>query len=188
MARVITYNQDESYKPGLDPALLDPYYWMAMGYVQNNMSMGMAKIMNNRNDFGVEWDIGHDDSGGEHSASYEIDATWGRYFNPNFSTLLGGRFTNEDDLENRAIAGFRYRMPGFVRSTFTLDSEGDARLELMKSFQLTERLSVFGGIEYDTASDWQTIIGAEYILTRNFGAVTSYDSDHGFGAGISFRF
>ena len=189
MARVITYNQDESYKPGLDPALLDPYYWMAMGYVQNNMSMGMAKIMNSRNDFGIEWDVGHeDDMGGKHSLPYEIDATWGRYFNPNFLTLLGGRFTNEDDFESRAIAGFRYRMPGFVRSTFTIDSEGDARVELAKSFQLTERLSLFGGIEYDTGSEWRSTIGAEYILMRNFSAVTSYDSDHGFGAGIGFRF
>ncbi len=189
MARVITYNQHESYKPELDPALLDPYYWMAMGYVQNNMTMGIAKIMNSRNDFGIEWDIGLEhDSGGGHSFLYEIDATWSRYFNPNFSTLAGARFANEADLENRAIAGFRYCMPGFVRSTFTLDSEGDARLELMKSFQLTERLSLFGGIEYDTGSDLRSNIGAEYILTRNFGAVTSYDSKHGFGAGFSFRF
>lgn len=189
MARVVTYNQDESYQPELDPALNDPYYWMAMGYVQNNMSMGMAKIMNSRNDFGVEWDIGIDhDSGGGHSLPYEIDATWGRYFNPNFQTLLGGRFTNEDDAENRAIVGIRYRMPGFVRSTLTLDSEGDARLELTKTFQLTERLSLFGGVEYDTGSDWRNMVGMEYALTRNFGAVTSYDSDHGFGAGFSFRF
>lgn len=137
MARVITYNQDESYKPGLDPALLNPYYWMAMGYVQNNMTMGMAKIMNNRNDFGIAWDIGlehHSDN--DHSHPFEIDATWSRYFNPNFSTLFGGRFTNEDD----------------------------------------------------TGSEWQTVIGAEYILMRNLGAVTSYDSEHGFGAGFSFRF
>lgn len=149
----------------------------------------MAKIMNNRNDFGIEWDIGHkDDSDGEHSALYEIDATWSRYFNPNFSSLVGGRFTNEEDAENRAIAGFRYRMPGFVRSTFTLDSEGDARLELSKTFQITDRFSLFGGVEYDTGSNWQAIIGAEYILMRNFSAVTSYDSDHGFGAGVGFRF
>lgn len=189
MARVITYNQDESYEPGLDPALLDPYYWMTMGYMQNNMAMGMAKFMNSRNDFGIEWDIGldHGSDVGD-SVDYEVDATWSRYFNPNFSILAGGRFTNEDDAENRAIAGFRYRMPGFVRSTFTLDSEGDARLELVKSFQLTERLVLFGGVEYDTGSAWQSIIGAEYILTRNFGVVTSYDSDHGFGAGFSFRF
>jgi FtsP/CotA-like multicopper oxidase with cupredoxin domain len=188
MARVFSYNPDPSYKPVLDPAMQDPYTWMATGIVQNNMTMGMAKVMNARNDFGVEWDVGLGGHDGMEDYPYEIDATWSRYFNPNFSSLLGYRFTNEEEAENRAIAGFRYRMPGFFRSTVTLDSDGDARLKVVKALQLTDRLNLFGGLEYDTASEWKSQIGLEYILTRNLGVVTSYDSDHGFGGGFSFRF
>ena len=188
MARVITYNNDPSYEPQLDPALLDPYYWMASGIVQNNMTMGMAKVMNARNDFGVEWDIGLSHEEGMDDRPYEIDATWSRYFDPNFSSLLGYRFTNEEDSKDRGFAGIRYRLPGFFRTALTVDSEVDARVEVTKLFQLTDRLNLFGSLEYDTNSSWQSLLGLEYVVTRNLGIVTSYDSDHGFGGGISFRF
>jgi hypothetical protein len=185
MARVVTYGTGV---PNLDPALDDPWYWMAAGIVQTNMSMGMAKIMNARNDFGVSWDVGY--GGMEHSDAntYEVDAYWGRYFNPNFSTLLGYRFTNEEDSENRFIGGVRYRLPGLFWTSLTLDSEGDVRGELTKAIQLTQRLSFVGNVEYDTNTRFDWYSGFDYALTRNFGLTAGYDGTHGFGGGFSFRF
>jgi hypothetical protein len=99
--------------------------------------MGMAKFMNERNDFGLMWDVGYG-SGMDHMGKdyeYEADVFWSRYFNPNFSTLLGYRFTNDEDSEDRFIGGVRYRLPGLVWTGLTLDSEGDARLEVTKALQ-----------------------------------------------------
>lgn len=188
MARVVSYgNPDPDHQPSLDPAMDDPYYWMAAGLVQNNMTMGMAKIMNSRNDFGATWNIGYGNM--EHGDNmYEVDAYWGRYFNPNFSTLLGHRWTNQEESEDRFFGGVRYRLPGLIWTALTLDSEGDARLEMSKDVQLTQRLSLVGDVQYDTNSLFEWYVGLNYVLTRNFGLTTGYDSDHGFGGGISFRF
>lgn len=188
MARVVSYgNPDPNHRPSLDPAMDDPYYWMAAGIVQTNMTMGMAKIMNSRNDFGVNWNIGY--GGMEHSGmDNEVDAYWGRYFNPNFSTMLGYRFTNDPDAEDRVFGGVRYRLPGLFWSALAVDTEGDVRVEMSKAIQLTQRLSFLGNAEYDTNTGFDWYSGLDYVLTRNFGLTVGYDGTHGFGGGISFRF
>ncbi|MEP2777278.1 MAG: multicopper oxidase domain-containing protein [Luteolibacter sp.] len=191
MARVVSYEtEDPNHVPSIDPALNAPYYWMISGLAQNNMSMGMAKFMNERNDFGLMWDVGYG-SGMDHMGKdyeYEADVFWSRYFNPNFSTLLGYRFTNDEDSEDRFIGGVRYRLPGLVWTGLTLDSEGDARLEVTKALQLTQRLAFVGNAEYDTNTGFDWYAGLDYAVVRNFGLTVGYDGSHGFGGGISFRF
>lgn len=170
----------------------DPLYFLAQGSIQNHMSMGMLTLMNQRNDFYASWDVGieHDKSRGDHDHDYEYEAdiAWSRYFNQNFSTVLGFRFTNEDGAENRAFAGVEYRLPYLVWSSVQIDSEGDARIGLTKDLQITDRLSIFGGVDYDTGSQWEWTTGAEYTLTKQFSLITQYHSEHGFGGGVSFRF
>ena len=191
MARVVSYEtNDPNHTPSIDPALNSPYYWMLAGDVQSNMSMGMFKIMNERNDFALTWDIGYGGNGDHMDMDYEYEADlyWGRYFNPNFATLLGYRFTNDEEAEDRFIGGVMYRLPYLFWTELTLDSEGDARLEIAKVVQLTQRLSLIGSAEYDTNTgfDWNSSLA--YAVTRNFGLITGYDSSHGFGGGITFRF
>ncbi len=191
MARVITYETDDpDHEPSLDPAMMAPYYWMLSGVAQTNMSMGMFKFMNERNDFALRWDIGYGSKMSSMGSGYqyEADVFWGRYLNPNFSTLFGYRFTNEDDAEDRFIGGVNYRLPGLIWTELTLDSEGDARLEVSKSLQLTQRLSLVGTAEYDTNSgpNWSALF--DYAVVRNFGISVGYDDSDGFGGGISFRF
>ena len=149
------------------------------------MSEGMLTAMNSRNDFFGSWDVGW---GEEDDTEYEIDVGWKRYFNPNFSTVLGWRFTNMDDAENRAFAGIEYRLPYLIESSLQIDSEGDARIGLSKALQITDRLGVFAGVEYDTGSEWEWTVGADYILTKQFSLITQYHSEYGFGGGFSFRF
>ena len=79
-------------------------------------------------------------------------------------------------------------MPYMVDFTSTVESNGDLRFSLAKTFQLTNRLSAFGRVEYDTTQEWMWMAGANYTLTKNLGLITSFDSDYGFGAGVSFRF
>ncbi len=197
MARVFSYEeQGPDHQPQLGEHAHDPIYFMIDGSLQNHMSMGMITLMNSRNDWFAMWDLGfHDDpamiGGMQHEdedVQYEIDLGWKRYFNPNFSTVLGWRFTNEEDAEDRAFAGIEYRLPYLIESSLQLDSEGDLRVGLGKSLQITDRLGIFGDIQYDTGSEWEWTVGADYLLNKQFSLISQYHSEHGFGGGFRFRF
>jgi hypothetical protein len=186
MARVFSYdNQGPDHQVHLGEHAHDPLYFMLDGSLQSQMSMGMMTLMNSHNDFFGSWEVGY---GKVEETEYEIDVGWKRYFNPNFSTVLGWRFTNMEEEENRAFAGIEYRLPYLVKSSVQLDSEGDLRLQLGKSLQITDRLGIFADVQYDTGSQWEWNVGADYTLTKQFSLITQYNSDYGFGGGISFRF
>lgn len=187
MARVFSYDdQGEQHKPNLGEMADNPLYFILDGTVQTHMSMGMASLMSTRNDYYVTWDVGAMD--GYDDLDYEVDVGWRRYFNPNFSTYLGYRFTNEMGADDRAFAAVGYRFPYLVTSNLQIDSEGDLRASLSKSIMLTNRLGLFGGLQYDTGSNFEWTAGLDYMLNKQFSLVTQYHSDHGFGAGIGFRF
>jgi hypothetical protein len=145
------------------------------------MSMGMVSLMNARNDYYAMWDIGWHDFSFDHP-HYEIDLAWRRYFDPNFSTVLGARLTNHHDEVDRAFGGVEYRLPYLIDSFAQVDSEGEFRFGLGKSLQLTDRLSIFGGVDYDTGSEWEWSAGAQYLLTKQFSLISEFHSDHGFGS------
>jgi FtsP/CotA-like multicopper oxidase with cupredoxin domain len=203
MTRVFSYDdQDPNHTPDLGEMAEDPLYLMASGNIQNHMSMGMLSLMNARNDFMVMWDLGfhpqassqfhheHEHDHEEHASEveYEIDIAWKRYIDTNLSTIFGYRFTNEMDAEDRYIAGIEYRLPYIIWTSITLDSQGDARFTVVKDFQLTPRLSLLTNAEYDTGTGFEWSTGLNYTLTKNFSFITGYDSEHGFGGGIGFRF
>ncbi|MGB0990921.1 MAG: multicopper oxidase domain-containing protein [Akkermansiaceae bacterium] len=185
MARVISYHRphDPSHKPSLDPKLINPSYFMLEGSLLNTMTMGNFKIMKGREDYGIIWDYDF-----MHHKEYEIDAYWSHYFSPNLSTMLGYRWTNEMESNNRIFAQANYRLPYLIESSIALDSEGDVRVGIGKEFQLTPRLSIFGDVEYDTNTGIEYMAGASYLLNKQFSLTGSYHSDHGWGFGIGFRF
>ena len=188
MARVFSYEeQGPDHVPDLGEHDEDPLHFMAAGSFQSHMSMGMASFMNSRNDFYAMWDLGWEDFEFEH-VHYEIDLAWQRYLGPNLSTVLGARLTNHHDAVDRAFAGVNYRLPYLIDSFVQVDSEGDFRFGLGKSLQITDRLSIFGEVEYDTGSEWEWSAGAEYLLTKQFSLISEFHSEHGFGGGVSFRF
>jgi hypothetical protein len=191
MARVISYDgQGPDHQPAIDPAKLNPYYCMLDGTVQTQMTMGMASLMNARNNFNLGWEVGRMDAehGNGHEWEHETDLTWQRYLNPRWSVFAGYRFTNMMDEDGGVIAGANYRLPFNVDSTFTVESEGDARLGLAKKLQLTARWSALGRVEYDTSQEWMWSAGSAFTLNKRFSLIASHDSDYGFGGGVSFRF
>ena len=204
MARVVSYDdQGPEHRPRIDRREHDAISLMADFSIQTHMTMGMAMAQNARNNFGVMWDIGwnhemtgeperHD--GGplhahEHEGeNYEVDVMWQRYISPRWSAMAGYRFSNQEDTRDRAFAGVMHVLPGMFMASATVDSQGDARLSLAKNFQLTSRLAAFGRVEYDTNTEWDWSAGATYTLSQRVSLITQYDSDHGFGGGLSFRF
>jgi len=178
-------DQSMHHAAGLGEHSHDMAYVWGAASIQSHMSEGLLTWMNPKNDLLLGWEVGWQ---GVDNPQYEIDALYQRYFNPNFQAFAGYRFTNDEDAEDRAIAGINYRLPLMIWANLSLDSEGDARLTLSKRLQLTPRLGVFGEIFYDTGTEWEWTAGADYTLTRHTSLTLSYHSDFGLGAGVLIRF
>jgi FtsP/CotA-like multicopper oxidase with cupredoxin domain len=184
MARIFSYdNQGPGHVVNLGEHAEDPFHLMVDGSLETQMTMGMATLMNSRSDLYTEWDAGF-----RKMKDYEVDLGWKRYFDPNFSTVAGWRFTDMEDEKNRAFAGVEYRLPYLIETRVEIDSEGGLRLEAGKELKLTDRLGIFGHLQYDTANQWEWRAGADYVLTKQFSLISEYHSDRGFGAGFEFHF
>lgn len=211
MTRIFSYGQgdDPGYQPQLDPGHMGMSMFTLEGMALHNMTEGHAHMMWRRETFGVHWHWdfahgGHGDHGLAHrlgahafardhddeddAGEYEIDLHWNHYFGPNLSTSLGYRLSNEDGTGNRAFGQVSYRLPYLVETSLALDSRGDLRVGLAREFQITPRLLAELEAEYDTNSGLEYAAYAHYLLNKEFSLTTGYDSDHGWGAGLSFRF
>jgi FtsP/CotA-like multicopper oxidase with cupredoxin domain len=160
------------------------YIWGAAS-VMSHMSEGLINWMNPKNDVQLAWEVGWERVD---NPEYEIDLLYQRYFNANLQAFAGYRLTNDRDAKDRAFGGVNYRLPLMVWANVSLDSEGDARLQLSKRLQITPRLGVWAEIFYDTGTQWEWSAGADYFLTRHASLTASYHSDYGLGAGVLIRF
>ncbi|MFM2170151.1 MAG: hypothetical protein RI957_380 [Verrucomicrobiota bacterium] len=176
---------EKNHAGGLGEHAHDMDYLWGAASLQSNMSEGMLNWMNPKNDIILAWEVGWESV---EQTEYEIDLLYQRYFHMNFQAFAGYRFTNQDDAENRALAGINYRLPLMTWLNLTLDGEGDVRASLAKRFQLTPRLGIWGDVFYDTGMNWEWSAGADYTLTRYTSLTASYHSEYGFGAGALFRF
>ena len=188
MGRVFRYEGEggmEGHAAGLGEHGHDMSYIWGTASVQSHMSEGLIQWMNPKNDVLLAWETGWENV---ESTEYEMDLLYQRYFNPNFQAFVGARFTNQDGAEHRAVAGIQYRLPLFAWVTASVDSEGDVRFTLAKSFQITPRLAVFGEVQYDTNTEWEWSAGADYTLTRHVSLIAQYHAEYGLGAGLQLRF
>jgi hypothetical protein len=54
--------------------------------------------------------------------------------------------------------------------------------------RLARRLVAVADAEYDTATQWEWVAGAELVLTRRFSLVGQHHSEYGSGGGVGVRF
>jgi FtsP/CotA-like multicopper oxidase with cupredoxin domain len=191
MMKVFSYDdQGPAHEPNLDLKMENPFYFLVDGSIQSQMSTGFARLMNTKNDFGVNWETGWQHTDPRPGLEYEIEPTWQRYINMRWMTVAGFRFTNLLHKHNTPIVGFNHLLPYMFNAQFTVEGTGNMRFGLLRTLQLTSRLSMFGRVEYDTnqAQGLEWFTGINYTLTKNLGLITSYNSDYGYGAGLSFRF
>lgn len=84
---------------------------------------------------------------------------------------------------NLATAGLTYFLPMFIEAEGRIDNNGHVRLQLMRhDLELTRRAR----FSFSWNTDKQYMLGLKYIVARNLALSGSYDSDYGWGAGISF--
>jgi len=170
---------------------------MAKVGLESNGSDGEAMLANTRYRFQTEWRIGTDQKKG-----YESESHFGRYLGrmQYWLPYIGWDFryrktgeteknlfgqTDTKDHRNVLCAGIQYTLPMLLTADMRIDTRGNLRLQLgREDIPLTRRLRLTAMVN----TDKEYMAGFRYIVTKYFGFSTHYDSDMGFGAGITFNY
>jgi hypothetical protein len=95
----------------------------------------------------------------------------------------------EFDVEtNRGVFGFMYKLPLNIDARAWVDTDGGARVRLMKEVPLTPRLRLGSDLEYDSHDRWEASVHLDYMVHRNVSLLTQWHSDYGWGVGMRVRF
>lgn len=177
----------------------DMPHLMAQNDFATNGNDGEAMVMKARWSLGTEWRLGYNDMHG-----YEVETHLGRFIGKMqwFMPFIGfdwryrkmGIDEQEKNLfgqkngkdSRRAVSlGAVYTLPMLVNFQAEVYHDGIVRLSLMREdIPVSKRLRA--GFMVNT--DMEYMADLRYIITRNIGVRTHYDSDMGFGAGIMLNY
>jgi hypothetical protein len=174
-------------------------HFMALNDFASNGNDGEMMVQNARWRLGTEWRLGYHDMHG-----YESETHLGRYFGKMqwFMPFVGfdwryrnmgivsyekNMFGQKNEKDNRAAIsiGFNYMLPMLLIFQTEVFHDGIFRLQLMREdIPISKRLRA--GFMINT--DLEYMVDFRYILSRNVGIRTHYDSDMGFGVGIALNY
>ncbi|CAM4087293.1 multicopper oxidase domain-containing protein [Flavobacterium weaverense] len=174
-------------------------HFMAQNDFATNGNDGMAMIQNARWSFGTEWRLGYNKMHG-----YEVETHVGRYIGKNqwFMPFVGfdyryrkmgmdqqetNLFNQSNTKDNRSLVslGFDYTLPMLVIFQAEVYHNGDVRFQLMREdIPVSKRLRA--GFMVNTDKEYMADL--RYIINKNMGIRTHYDSDMGFGVGLSVNY
>ena len=155
---------------------------------------------NIRNQFNLNAEVGY-------NKNIEAEFTYERYIY-DYARVFGGINVensvpeNLDDLSITAVAGMRFLTPYLFDLDVRIDNKLRPRIGIGRSVMLFPRFSVFGYYEYladfgavtdfENGKNFEKEIvwnaGVEYLLSKNFSLMGSYDNRFGAGGGLSIRF
>lgn len=190
-------NKDKAYKM-LQRESNMPHLMAQSDFATNGID-GEAMLMNARYSLGTEWRLGYNDMHG-----YEVETHLGRYIGKMqwLMPFVGfdwryrrmGMDEHEKNLfgqvnkkDNRAAVslGVMYTLPMLVNVQAEVYHDGIFRVSLMREdIPISRRLRA--GFMVNT--DLEYMADLRYILTRHIGIRAHYDSDMGFGAGLSLNY
>ena len=167
--------------------------------LESNGSDGEFMLGSTRYRLSTDWRIGSKAHHGNESETY-----FGRFLGRNqwWFPFIGfdyhhNRARDEQDqknmfgqISNQAnrkafVAGVQYTLPMLINAEARVDSKGKYRFQLMRDdipVAPRLRLTLMGN------SDKEYMAGLRYIITKYFGISTHYDSDMGYGAGITITY
>jgi hypothetical protein len=205
MGRIFTYEnsppnpQIPDPKKGLRKVYKDDrrFYSSAEIALESNGSDGEIAFANTRWLLQTEWRLGLNDITG-----YESESHIGRYLDkkqfllaytgwdyryrktPHSEKNIFGQ-TNTKDNRGVACFGFQYTLPWFVVADMRVDHTGNLRFSLTRDdIPLTARLRAWGTMN----SDREYSYGLRYILTKYISLSGHYDSDMGYGGGLTITY
>ena len=177
------------------------FHFMGENDIATNGNDGMAMVQNTRWSLMSEWRLGYMDMHG-----YEVETHLGRYIGKMqwFMPFIGydyryrkregqlnyqesNLFNQSDTKDTRQAfsAGFSYTLPMLIHFEAEVFTDGTVLLQLKREdIPITKRLR-FG---FMLNSDKEYMVDFRYILNKNMGIRTHYDSDMGFGVGLSLNY
>nr|WP_068890571.1 multicopper oxidase domain-containing protein [Pedobacter panaciterrae] len=184
------------------------FHAMAKVGIETNGSDGEIMLANTRYRFTTEWRIGFDKEMG-----YESESHFGRFIGRNqwlfpyvgwdfrkrtidpmdkniFGQSLspGNNFFGQSNTKNfRQVfhLGVQYTLPMLIVADASLDHKGNVRFQLMREdVPISKRLR----FQFMVNTDKEYMAGFRYIVTKYFGLSTHYDSDMGYGAGLTLSY
>ena len=175
------------------------FHIMAENDFATNGNDGQLMIQNTRWSIGTEWRLGYHDMHG-----YETETHIGRYigkmqwlmpfvgFDWRYRKLgideqEENIFTQTNTKDNRAQVslGVNYTLPMLIIVQGEVFLDGKFRIQLERmDIPITKRMR-FG---FMLNTDKEYMIDLKYILNKNMGIRTHYDSDMGFGVGLSLNY
>jgi FtsP/CotA-like multicopper oxidase with cupredoxin domain len=205
MGRIFTYidSPPNPQIPNPDKAIRKLYaddrmlYLAARVGLESSGSDGEITLSNTRYKLQTEWRLGR-----TREMGYESESHLGRYLGKmqHWLPYIGWDFRyranghGEKNLlgqsstkDQRAVfcAGIQYTLPLLITADARIDMEGKMRVQLMREdIPLTSRLR--GSFMLNT--DKEYMAGLRYIVSRWFSLSTHYDSDMGYGAGITLNY
>lgn len=205
MGRIFEY---ENSPP--NPEVPDPAYALKQVYkddskfhalasvgLESNGSDGLATLSNTRWKINTLWHLGTSSSKG-----YESETMVGRYFGEMqwFMPYVGFdyHYRNTDEQENNlfgqrsnknnrktVMAGFAYTLPMLVIADARIDGDGKYRFQLSREdISVSRRLRA----NFMVNTDKEYAVGLKYRLTKYFSLSSHYDSDMGWGGGITVNY
>jgi len=174
-------------------------HFMAQNDFATNGNDGEVMVQNARWSLGTEWRLGYHNMHG-----YEVETHLGRYigkmqwlmpfigFDWRYRKMgidekeenLFGQ-VNKKDKRAAASLGVMYTLPMLVNFQAEVYQDGIVRLSLMREdIPLSKRLRM--GFMFNTDKEYMGEL--RYIFNKNISIRTHYDSDMGFGAGLSLNY
>ncbi|QHI36567.1 Copper resistance protein A [Kordia antarctica] len=205
MARVISYDTPrdprmKEYPVSIIVEETDLWYSWGMADIASHNTTINLITSNLRNQFNASIEYGW-------NKNLEAEFTYERYLHDYLRVFGGVNIENEmedslDEFSTIAVIGVRYLTPYLFALDARIDNELRPRISLGRSIMIFPKLSVFGYYEYQMDFGWVNNLptnknftsettwsaGAEYMLSRNFSLMASYDNRFGAGGGLSVRF
>nr|WP_312339243.1 multicopper oxidase domain-containing protein [Sphingobacterium sp.] len=174
-------------------------HFMAQNDFATNGNDGQAMFQNARWQLGSEWRLGYNDMHG-----YEVETHLGRFFGKMqwFMPFVGFDYryrrmgedeheknifgqANKKDSRKAVSLGFMYTLPMLVNFQAEVYHDGIVRLQLMREdIPISRRIRG----DFMVNSDLEYMAGLNYVITKNMAFRTHYDSDMGFGVGLSLNY
>ncbi|RTY71429.1 MULTISPECIES: multicopper oxidase domain-containing protein [unclassified Flavobacterium] len=207
MGRVFSYENQEPNPLIPNPKLAQrklfaddrTFHVMAENDFATNGNDGMLMIQNTRWSIGTEWRLGYTDHHGyeteTHIGRYLGKMQWlmpfigfdWRYRKMEMGAMEENLFGQTNTKDNRAVfsAGVEYTMPMLIKAQAEVYTDGNFRLQFERmDIPVSKRLRM--NLMWNT--DKEYMAGLRYIVKRNFGITTHYDSDMGMGFGLSLNY
>ncbi|WP_167341682.1 multicopper oxidase domain-containing protein [Nonlabens sp. SY33080] len=137
----------------------------------------------------------------------EAEFTYERWLNSYFRVFGGVNVENEgvdslEEISTTGVVGVRYLLPLLIDSDLRIDNKLRPTISFATATMIFRNVALYGeyeyqmdfgwvndfeeGTDFEEETTWQ--VGLEYVLSRDFSLMGSYDNRFGWGGGLSLRF